>query len=320
MPSVSVIIPTFNRAISIRRSIDSVLSQSFSDFELIVVDDCSEDDTEQVVRSYSDPRIKYLKSERNQGASAARNIGIEISQGHYVAFQDSDDVWFPDKLKRCMESFSENSDEVGVVFSSYLKRQDGLLYLVPEVAPCNVIRSGDPRIVGGNFIGTPTAVVRRDLLTRVGGFDISMPRYQDWELFIRLSKTCDFFFIDEPLVLAFFSKDGISSNSGSHYCALTTIYNKNISDIEKSSALRVTWMLKFADAYIRSGKKSASVDCIFTVFKLGKCNLRALVILCFALVSSGAFYSNCMSLASNIKARLRQKRLRKYLGLIPASL
>jgi len=280
------------------------------------VDDCSVDDTEKVVKSYSDSRIKYLKSKINQGGGAARNIGIEFAQGQYVAFQDSDDVWLPDKLERCMDSFSQSANNVGVVFSSYLKCKDNLLYLVPDGVPSKLIKVGDLAIVGKNYIGTPTAVVRRDLLITVGGFDVSMPRYQDWELFIRLSKVCDFFFIDEPLVLAFFSEGAISGNRSSHFCAVKIIYDKNMSDIETSAALKGAWMLKFADAYLRSGRRRAGVSCIFKALKYGGLRFRTILMLCFALIFNGPAYESCMLLASKIKARLRQRYLRKYLGLV----
>ena len=97
VPTVSVIIPTYNRANLIGRSIQSVLGQTYRDFEVIIIDDNSTDNTGEVVRSFRDPRIIYIKLSSNSGVSAARNQGIQMAKGTYIAFQDSDDEWFPHK-------------------------------------------------------------------------------------------------------------------------------------------------------------------------------------------------------------------------------
>ena len=96
---VSVIIPVYNRVDTIKRAIDSVLCQTYKNLELIIVDDCSNDNTLQVIREFQDKRMKVITSERNSGANAARNKGIMAAKGQYVAFQDSDDEWVQDKLK-----------------------------------------------------------------------------------------------------------------------------------------------------------------------------------------------------------------------------
>ena len=102
MPNVSVILPAFNRVSLLGRAIDSILSQTYSDFELIVVDDCSTDNTEQFVAELAskDGRIRYIKHSENSGVATARNTGIDLSAGRYIAFQDDDDEWLPDKLER----------------------------------------------------------------------------------------------------------------------------------------------------------------------------------------------------------------------------
>jgi glycosyltransferase involved in cell wall biosynthesis len=101
--AVSVVIPTYNRASLLGRAIKSVLEQTYQDFEIIVVDDASTDNTEEVVRNLRDRRIRYLRHEKNRGGSAARNTGIRAAWGQYIAFQDSDDEWLPEKLKKQME-------------------------------------------------------------------------------------------------------------------------------------------------------------------------------------------------------------------------
>ena len=101
-PPVSVVIPAYNRVDSIRVAVESVLRQSWTDFELLVVDDGSTDGTREAVRAIPDPRLRLIETPRNMGASAARNLGIEEARGDWVAFQDSDDEWLPLKLEKQM--------------------------------------------------------------------------------------------------------------------------------------------------------------------------------------------------------------------------
>ena len=106
-PTVSIIIPTYNRAHLIGRAIQSVLNQTYQNFEIIVVDDGSTDNTEEMIKEFQkhDKRIKYIRHEKNRGGAAARNTGIKVARGEYIAFQDSDDEWLPEKLEKQMDVF-----------------------------------------------------------------------------------------------------------------------------------------------------------------------------------------------------------------------
>jgi len=117
--SVSIVIPTYNRAGLLSRTIQSVLNQTYQDFEIIIVDDGSTDKTEEVVKSFNSKKIFYNRHEENKGANAARNTGIKASRGEYIAFQDSGDEWLPQKLERQMKVFENASPEVGVVYTGY---------------------------------------------------------------------------------------------------------------------------------------------------------------------------------------------------------
>jgi len=132
-PTVSVIISTYNRAYLIDRFIQSVLNQTYQDFELIVVDDGSTDNTEDIIRQFQekDKRIKYIKHDKNKGGSAERNTGIKNSVGKYIAFQDSDDEWFPEKLEKQMEVFKNTSSKVGVVYTGFWRIKDNKKTYIP---------------------------------------------------------------------------------------------------------------------------------------------------------------------------------------------
>ncbi len=130
-PKVSVILPTYNRAHLIKRAIQSVLDQTYQNFEIIVVDDGSTDNTEEQVRSFNNPKIRYIRYNENKGAAFARNAGIKASRGDYIAFQDSDDEWFPHKLQRQMEAFKNASPEVGVVYTGSWRIKDNERIYLP---------------------------------------------------------------------------------------------------------------------------------------------------------------------------------------------
>ena len=123
MPLVSVIIPTYNRSNFLRMSISSVLKQSFRDFELIVVDDCSPDDTPQVINSINSHKVNYIRHNANKGESESRNTGIKIAESKYIAFLDDDDEWLSDKLSKQIEIIEQQNDDVGAVYGGFLSRE-----------------------------------------------------------------------------------------------------------------------------------------------------------------------------------------------------
>ena len=211
-PTVSVVIPTYNRATVLDRSIDSVLAQTYTDFELIVVDDGSTDDTRDVIGEFEDERIRYFRHEENEGVSAARNTGIREANGKFIAFQDSDDSWHADKLRKQMQAFEDGSSDVGVVYSGLWRVTDGGRTYVPgsEIQT----KEGDihDALLHGNFVSTQVAVVRTECFEKAGGFDESLPYFEDWELWIRLSKQFEFALVDEPLVTAYLQSDSITND------------------------------------------------------------------------------------------------------------
>jgi glycosyltransferase involved in cell wall biosynthesis len=210
-PLVSVIIPTYNRSGTIGRAITSVLNQTYNNFELIIIDDNSGDDTEKIVQSFDDPRLRYIKHDTNRGGGAARNTGIRVAEGEYIAFQDSDDEWMPQKLSMQLPGFQGKRDN-GVVFSRMMRIYEDH----HTVFPSQVEYSSDEfhkAMFWINYVGTPTAVVRKELLDRIEGFDERLPRLQDWDLFIRLSAITSFHFVPEPLVKVYIQDNSLTTNA-----------------------------------------------------------------------------------------------------------
>lgn len=232
-PTVSVILPTYNRAHVVGRAIRSVLEQTYEDFELIVVDDGSTDGTEEVVRSFDDPRIRYIRHAQNRGGAAARNTGIRAARGEYIAFQDSDDEWLPEKLEKQMRIFENSSPDVGVVYTAFYLNKNNMKIRIPSSKITITDGNIHCELLKGNFVSTPTAVIRKNCFERAGMFDECLPRFQDWELFIRLSSLYLFRYIDEVLVNAFYSLDSISANNDALLKAYNLILDKHIYSFRK---------------------------------------------------------------------------------------
>lgn len=226
---VSVIIPTYNRADKIRRSIESVLGQSYQDFEIIVVDDASTDDTCHVVKGINDSRIRYLKSDRKIGANGARNIGIQNAKGAYIAFQDSDDVWRKDKLKKQMDMFRERED-LAIVYSRYLLHYaNGETVFVPDKAHPNELLQEKLMytLAKYNVVGTPTMVVKKECFSTYGLFDVELERSQDWEINIKFVQHYRYGFLDEALLDAYFSKNSITNTVRNIWNSVSVIVKKH---------------------------------------------------------------------------------------------
>lgn len=194
-PTVSVIIPTYNRANYVQQAVESVLNQTYKDYEIIVIDDGSTDDTKLSLEKYAD-RVKYIYQE-NQKVAAARNNGIRHSQGKYIAFLDSDDLWLPQKLERDIAYF-EAKPQVGLVYSNviYFSDEGADLYTRRMKSP-----SGDvlEKIIIDNFVVTSTVIVGRECLDRVGFFneDLDLASSEDWEMWVRIASLYPFGYVNE---------------------------------------------------------------------------------------------------------------------------
>jgi len=195
---VSVVIPTFNHANFLRSAIQSVIDQTYANWEAIIVNNFSTDHTIGVVAEFNDPRIQ-LVNYRNHGVIAAsRNEGVRLATGSVVAFLDSDDNWYPNKLARCVEQIGQGNDVVchGENWSS-----DGLPVRAVYYGP---VKNSTPKklLSRGNCISTSATIVRTSTLNEVGGFSENSEfiTAEDYELWIKLSKVTErFFFIHEIL-------------------------------------------------------------------------------------------------------------------------
>lgn len=232
-PKVSIILPTHNRAHFIKKSIKSVLAQTYNQYELIIIDDGSTDDTERIIQDIKDERLIYIKHPHQKGANAARNTGIQHAKGEYIAFQDSDDIWSETKLEKQMKAFQQTPSNVGVVYTAFWRVKGCRRKYIPpkslKIKEGNIFHS----LLKKSFIGTPSALIRRECLRKAGWFDENMPRLQDWEFFLRISQHYEFKLIDEPLFTSYTLKDSISRNFYAYIKAIEIIHNEFHEDIVK---------------------------------------------------------------------------------------
>jgi glycosyltransferase involved in cell wall biosynthesis len=198
MPTVSVIIPTYNRAQYVCEAVESVLAQTYQDFEIIVVDDGSTDDTEERLRPYMD-RIRYAR-QANAGPSVARNRGILASSGEYTAFLDSDDLWNVESKLEHQVSFFERLPDVGAIYSNYVYGEIPTDSCLPLRYPKQPPPSGNifVALAEGKIGCCPSSiVVRKSLFAEAGLFDPTLRGLEDYDLWLRFSAVTQFQFVNK---------------------------------------------------------------------------------------------------------------------------
>ncbi len=212
-PLVSAIIPTHNRAVLLERAIRSVQHQTYPHLEIIVVDDASQDNTDEVVESFGDPRIRYIRHDNNRGGSAARNTGIAAATGEFIAFLDDDDEWEPKKTEEQLKALKHYdvvvcTDGVGTVLSRYRSNK--------------TIELADLR--DGPWGGTGVLMARTKIVKQMM-FDESLPRGQDWDLFIRIALKHKIGYLNKPLLLR--------HDSGAHPGITNSVRNIPVNELEQ---------------------------------------------------------------------------------------
>ncbi|MGA1980071.1 MAG: glycosyltransferase [Sedimentisphaerales bacterium] len=275
-PTVSIIIPTYNRSRLIARAVKSVLNQTYQNFELIIVDDGSTDDTREIVAGFNDKRIRYVRHEENKGEAAARNTGIKVARGGYIAYQDSDDEWFPEKLARQMELLENASPQVGVIYTGFWKMEN----LRKTYIPFSWVnqKNGDihRELLKGNFIGSPVVLIKKDCFNRVGLFDERLRNLVDWEMWIRISKLYHFRCVDEPLVIAHYGSDNVSDNSDSLIDALELILEKNRDEFKEEKRLLAGHWINIGKLLVAKGRVEKGRQYIVDALRLYPFSIRLL--------------------------------------------
>ena len=231
----SVIIPTFNRKDKLKKSIESVLGSSYSNFEIVIVNDAG-DDVKDVVKNFNDSRIKYFEHETNKGLAASRNTGIKEAKGKFIALLDDDDIFYPDHLKIALENLNKHNR---VVYTDALrttyKKENGSYKLVDKSIPYSIDYNRNKLLIG-NIAPVNCFVFEKTLVEKSGLFDESLPVLEDWDFWLRLSSLTEFKHIKESTVQVNWYVDGstMTSSKGKDFeVARNKIYKKFENEIQK---------------------------------------------------------------------------------------
>ena len=251
MPRVSVVMPSYNCAQYLAEAVDSALAQTYRDFEIVVVDDGSKDNTEEVARRYGS-KIQYIKQE-NRGLPGARNTGIRASSGEYIALLDADDSWFPEKLARQIPEFAD--PEVGLVYSDLR-----VVYDNGEVVPSFL--SGRPlaasghvfdRVLQSGFIIPSSVILRRSCVEQVGLFDESMRSQEDVEMWLRVCLRWKVKLVAEPLVNRRQRAGALTENDDLRTAYHIKLFHKALEIPGLSAENRARILRRLANSYYERG-------------------------------------------------------------------
>lgn len=310
MPKVTVIIATYNAITYLPITVDSVIQQTFTDFEVLIVDDGSTDETVEWVSKLVDPRVRLI-SQANQGVAVARNQGIANAQGEYVAFLDADDLWEPTKLEKQVKCLEENP-QVGLVNTSIVNIDE-------QGKPLGAVNASDVEgnvlkyIVEENLILCGSApMVRRSCLEAVQGFDQKLMSAEDWDLWIRLAARYDFAVVREPLVLYRQHLNSKSNNIERHLKHRLKVIDKTFETVARNlqplkqrslgrAYLSVAWKLLVQKDYKTSTMYRQKALSYYPQLRFGENYIRLTAMTTAKQVLGNQGYSILRSLAHSFK-------------------
>jgi glycosyltransferase involved in cell wall biosynthesis len=205
---ISVIVPVFEQRELLQEALASIHRQTVSNYEVIVIDDASETDFRPIIGEHDNARL--VSHEKNRGAAAARNTGIDEAKADFVAFLDADDIWMPEKLERQLTVFKQENADVGLVYTGLIRYElDGYEW---NQYPGERGDIYEKELERDRVHPTSTVMVRRDVLEEVGGFDTDLPSRQDYDLWIRITEYYNVDFVNELLVGKREQPDSISKD------------------------------------------------------------------------------------------------------------
>jgi glycosyltransferase involved in cell wall biosynthesis len=254
-PTISVIIPIYNAAKYLNTAIKSVLNQTFFDFELLIIDDGSTDNTKEITKGFDDRRIQYFY-QSNQGKSQARNNGINRSKGRFISFLDADDFYYKTKLK-CLLDFLNNNPHVGCVAGGVCRiSENGQIIFKKKHQDNKIITIKD--LLFGNSINVCSTLIRSDYVKKIKGFDICLKRGEDWDFHYRLALSGCSIVLKKDIVCAYRFRQNAIDKTNDLYCSSMIEVTKKMFENEalpdklkqiKNHALSSTYLRLSARSY-----------------------------------------------------------------------
>lgn len=216
VPQVSVVMPAYNAAKTINEAIQSVLDQTYTNWELLIINDGSNDCTLEIAERFIDPRIRTI-TQPNQGVATARNTGLRQARGTYIAFLDSDDLWLPQKLEKQLSVFEKSSSKLGLIYTKHRgfikdKRKSFGMDIDASIGAKNDYH----RLLIVDYIPTLTVMIKSLIIKDVGLFREDLQGTEDWDYWIRIAKTYSLECINEELALYRISPNSLSRNKDKH--------------------------------------------------------------------------------------------------------
>lgn len=268
---VSIILPTYNRAHLLGKTLKSILSQTYPSFELILVDDGSTDDTRQLVESYGDKRIRYYNPGINQGAAAARNYGMAQADCDYIAFADSDDIWHVGKLEKQMRVLQKTDSTTGFIYHKIAyDLGEGRCAVLPAEELATEKKSGDiyAQLLYDNLVPCPSILAKRRCIEQAGEFDTELKALEDYDFALKMAAGYHAAFLDEILLEASYSTTGVSGNAVNYLLASCRLVQKYRDDYLRTGTLnhRIEVILRDAQAI---GMQEQFVSLLERMIKVG---------------------------------------------------
>lgn len=262
-PLISVIITTFSRPEKLFRAIDSVLMQTFQDIEIIVVDDGSPLPVESLITKRYGKNVICLSHKENLGAPAARNTGIQNSNGKYIAFLDDDDEWSPNKLKKQLDFYLDDSENYGLIYCGYAYIYEN--EMVAEFYPTyrgNIFKN----LLLTNFVGSSSLpLIKRQCLDTVGVFDEKFKSFQDWDMWLRVAEKFPVGCVDEILVYREAHGDQITGNLKKKIQGRESFITKYHKYLRSEKKILSHHYRKLADNYFLDNERNKGIAfCIMT--------------------------------------------------------
>lgn len=249
-PKVSVILPTYNRRNTIVESVESVLNQTYEDFELLIIDDSSTDGSAELVKNL-DSRIRYIVNEKNSGVTFTRNRGIALASYDLIAFQDSDDMWTPDKLEVQIGMLKDAPADTGMIYAPFTKITPKYTYTYPDASVPISDRSGwiFDFLLAKPLVGTPTMLIKKECLNDVGAFMEDLHCFEDYELSLRIAKKYRILCADHSLLNSIYSENSVNKNVEKRMDAQCYILREFFDDYMRLNILKIITSGIMSDAF-----------------------------------------------------------------------
>jgi glycosyltransferase involved in cell wall biosynthesis len=293
-PAVSVVIPTYNHAEFLTGALQSVVNQSFVDWEAIIVNNFSTDNTEEIVKSFNDLRFRLVNFQNNGVIAASRNHGIQLAASSVIAFLDSDDIWYPNKLSRCLSEFSNGADLVchGENWATEGLPSRAIYYGPTDRATHSKL------LLRGNCVSTSATLVRKKLLDKANGFNEN-PLFitaEDYELWMNLSlNTSKFVFVHELLGEYRRHENGASTAVNRHLSAELAVIEHHARLEPTTKNLRIRVRHRRAKAFysagrtqMRAGNRSSAISFFLRALVQSPFFLRIYIAMVLTIIGRGA--------------------------------